>query len=122
MFDLGKELAKELSKYNSEITKEIKKVVKNEAKKLAENIKNDSPDRTGNYKDGWTYVEESETPFGIVHVVYNSNAPQLTHLLEYGHAKRDGGRVEGTNHIEPNEKKTIESVQRSIIEVIQNGN
>lgn len=122
MFDLGKELTKELSKYNSEITKEIKKVVKKEAKKLAENIKNDSPNRTGNYKDGWTSAEDSETPFGIVHVVYNSNAPQITHLLEYGYLKRDGGRVEGTKHIEPNEKIIIESVQRSIVEVIQNGN
>lgn len=122
MFDLGKELTKELSKYNSEITREIKKVIKNEAKTLAENLKNDSPDRTGIYKDGWTSEAESDSPFGAVYIVYNKNAPQLTHLLEYGHATRDGGRVEGIKHIEPNEKKTIESVQQSIIEVIRNGN
>ena len=57
-----------------------------------------------------------------MYVVHNKNAWQLTHLLEYGHATRDGGRYEGIKHIEPNEKETIQSIAKMVEEVINNAN
>lgn len=124
MFDFEKELANELSKYAGNITKEVKEIVKQEAEKLAENISNDSntPKRTGKYRKGWISKKAVDSPTNAVYVVYNKNKPQLTHLLEYGHANRDGTRTEGIKHIEPNEEKALNSILDKIERAINNAN
>lgn len=67
--------------------------------KAAEQLKAKSAQRTGKYAKGWVAeIDASET--GIEVVVHNKRMPQLTHLLEKGHAIANqygkyGGRVEG---------------------------
>ena len=55
-----------------------------------------------------------ETSQTLKMVVHSKNRYQLAHLLEYGHAKRNGGRVEGKAHIAPAEQHGIRQLQEEI--------
>ena len=49
-------------------------------------------------------------------IVYNKNEPHLTHLLERGHAKRNGGRVAAKVHIEPAAAKAADNFEKTVRE------
>ena len=57
-------------------------------------IKTGAPSRTGRYKESWVATKQSESSQSLQMVVHSKNRYQLAHLLEKGHAKRGGGRVE----------------------------
>lgn len=105
--NLADAIAEQLSQYNNNVTTKVKKAIKEEADILTNNIKADSPKETGRYAKGWTNKKEYETNLNINYKIYNKSKPSLTHLLENGHAKRDGGRVEGIDHISTNEEKSV---------------
>jgi len=119
-YDISAVIAEELQKYSEEATNKVKEVVNDVAAELVENLKRDSPKRTGAYAKSWTSKVEYEDNLIKRVRVYNSKHYQLTHLLEYGHAKRGGGRVAGIPHIKPNEEKAIEELERRIEEAIKN--
>ena len=64
-------------------------------------LRANSPKRTGDYAKGWSYKVDEDVPGSYTGHVYNKTHYQLSHLLEKGHAKRNGGRVAGIPHIEP---------------------
>ena len=107
-------IVNELLSYSQEVTDEIKEAVRDTANECVTMIKQKSPKDTGEYRKGWKakVVYESNTDIRVN--IYNANKPQLTHLLENGHAKRDGGRVEGTPHIAPAEKYAEETLMDKV--------
>ena len=60
-------------------------------------------ERTGKYTKDWTHGQRSGRASSITglknYSVYNKKHYQLTHLLENGHASRNGGRVKAFSHI-----------------------
>ena len=112
-------LADELQKYSDEVAEEAKQAGDDVSQELVENIKNDSPKKTGKYAKGWTSKVEYEDKNNKRVRVYNKTDYQLTHLLEYGHAKAGGGRVEGKAHIRPNEEKAIKQLEKKIEEAVK---
>lgn len=72
---------------------------------------------TGKYASGWSSKVE-ETRGSAKAILYNAKVPGLPHLLEYGHAKRGGGRVSGRVHIKPVEdeleKAFVQELEKSI--------
>lgn len=100
----------ELAKYSQEVADQIKKDVQEVAKECLEEIKQKSPKRTGKYRRGWRAEVVYESNEDIRIVVHNKTSGQLTHLLELGHAKVNGGRVEGRPHIGPAEQRAKKSL------------
>ena len=97
----------------------MKEAAKEIAKDTVKELKAASPVGSGtggHYKDGWASKVEAETPVAIGIRVYNKKKPWLTHLLEKGHAKRGGGRVEGIPHIAPAEQHAMEEYERRLRE------
>lgn len=89
-----------------DLAKEVTRdTVRKVAKTCRQEIRAASPRKTERYAKGWR-ISETVSPNGDVsETVYNSAAPNLTHLLENGHAKVNGGRVEGKAHIAPAERQ-----------------
>lgn len=117
--DLTDIIMGELQDYSEEIMEDVKKTVKKVAKECVSDIKEKAPENTGNYKKGWKTKIAFESSNDIRVTVHNSKKPQLTHLLEHGHAKVNGGRVEGKEHIRPAEQiaesKLLKQIQEAIV-------
>lgn len=105
---------KELEKYAEETADKVNVITRTIAKKGAQAVKNASAQAygSGRYSKSWTATVE-EKRYGTEAVIH-SKVPGLPHLLEHGHAKRNGGRVPGRAHIAPVEEKIVEEFERTV--------
>ena len=112
--NLGAAISEAVREYTAEVTAGVKKDVRGVAKECRDEIKQKSPVLTGDYKKGWSEKTAYETTNDLRITVYNRTDYQLTHLLENGHAKVGGGRVEGHPHIRPAEERAEQELQRRV--------
>lgn len=111
------ELTEMISKEAQEIQESVNYAAKVCAYELKDNIKADSPVKTGDYKKGWKVSKRKYT-----YVVHNaSKEKERTFLLEYGHAKRNGGRVAGIPHIGKNEERAAQKFEEMCIDIVAEG-
>lgn len=103
-----------LDNYVQEVTEDVKKDVKVVARECKRDIQNNSPVRFGGYKKSWKATTVYEGRGGIRIIVHNGKYYRLTHLLENGHAKVSGGRVEGKPHIRPAEERAARSLEKKV--------
>lgn len=115
--ELSAAIADEFKKYSDEVAEECKAAVKDVAKRCRNEVKTNSPVESGEYRDGWATSTSGNSATSIRVTVYNKRKPGLAHLLENGHVKRGGGRVEGHPHIGPAEAKANDELYRKIKEV-----
>lgn len=118
---LADAVVKELASYSQDVTDGIKKEVKQVAKEMVQELKQTSPKDSGKYASGWKEKTEFENSEDIRERVYNAKKPQLTHLLEYGHAKQNGGRVNGKPHIRTAEQTAEKKLTNGIKVVVVRG-
>ncbi len=118
---LANEIAKGLAEYTKDIIEGIDEASERIAKNAVKELKSKSPKKTGEYAKGWTKKTEKKYGETNSHVIYNKNKPQLTHLLEHGHAKRGGGRVEGKPHIRPVEEQVIQEFSAEVERIVKGG-
>ena len=99
---LDEEIKKALEDYNVEVVRVTNESIKEAAKEAAKTLKNGGPykNRTGAYAKGWT-ARQRKKKKSVVQILYNKDHFQLTHLLEYGHQSRNGGRAKAFSHIAP---------------------
>lgn len=103
---LAVDIQKILDEYGEEVTNLSKETVKKVAQKGVQALKSNSGifGGSGKYASGWTSKVE-EGRLNTTATLYNGKTPGLPHLLEFGHAKRGGGRVSGRTHIAPVEQE-----------------
>lgn len=90
-----------LDEYTVEVDEAVGKAVTktaNEAVKELKRGKGGFNDRT--YSKGWSKKVIKHRLYSEA-VVYNKTHGHLTHLLEFGHVTRDGGRTNAYPHIAP---------------------
>jgi hypothetical protein len=118
-FDFREVVQKYLEEQRYEVIEAMSESIDEVAKESVKKLKAESPrGATGTYYKGWAYkIEKGRLSHGSV--VYGKNGTyQLAHLLEYGHAKRGGGRTKPYEHIKPVEEWAIDEViDRTITKV-----
>lgn len=117
--NLDEEIKKELESYNVEAVRVTNESIKETAKEAVKTLKKGGPykNRTGKYAKDWTAGQREKTKSVIEvqgYTVYNKENYQLTHLLEYGHQSRNGGRVKAFSHITPLNEQIGEIVASKI--------
>ena len=110
----GAAIAEALAEYDQEIADATKRITDEVAKEAVDDLKKSSPKLTGSYRKGWRKKQSYADKRTKRNTVYNDTDYQLTHLLEYGHASRNGGRVRAIQHIAPVEQAAIEALQERI--------
>ena len=117
------DISKILEEYSYEIQDgitELAEEIANEGKNKLKNNKDTYKVRTGKYNKGWRVKTEKGARY--VHTtIHNATDYQLTHLLENGHATRNGGRTKAYKHIEPVADDCSEKFEREVEELIERG-
>jgi len=119
---LAAEITEGLKEYSQEVVEKVNVSSEKVGRAAVKQLRQTSPKRTGKYAKSWTMSTEKE--IGQPHKrIIHAKAPhyRLTHLLEYGHAKVGGGRVEGRPHIRPAEEMVIEEFVKEVEEAIKRG-
>ena len=116
--EMAEAINSQMEEYATLAATEMKAAVKKTATSVKKEIQSNAPEDTGAYKKSWATKTQSQGTHSISMVVYSKNRYQLAHLLEKGHALRNGGRVAARPHIAPaeeNGKTLIEELIRSVL-------
>lgn len=96
-----------LDGYREDVREAVGATVEQTGKKALKIVKAKSPvgknKNGGRYKKGWRMKKEAGGIYRdqVNVTIYNAKDGPLVHLLEKGHQKVNGGRVEGIPHVQP---------------------
>ena len=112
--NMATEIMKGLQDYADLATTDLKSSVRKAGTSVRKEIQANAPKDTGDYGKSWSVKNTKETSNSLEVTVYSKNRYQLAHLLEFGHAKRGGGRTSAKTHIAPAEEKAITVLEGEI--------
>lgn len=104
-----------LDQYKEEAEKVIGDTLPTVGREAVNELKQTSPKRSGDYAASWTFKMRKSRGSNNNNdlVIYNKKHYRIVHLLEKGHAKRNGGRVEAQVHVAPVEDRAEQNaIQR----------
>ena len=111
----AQEIVKILDDYRDTTIDKMKESVDKAAKQAVNELKTSSPKRTGAYAKDWAAKKDRKAnKWAYGKVVYNKKHYRLTHLLEKGHRKVNGGMVAARPHIAKVEEKAINTLVEGI--------
>lgn len=120
-------IMEELQNYSDEVAGTVKDVIDEVTDEAVEKLKENSPRTQGagiggkHYYKGWAKKVEYNGRDSKRVRIYNKTKGQITMLLEFGHAKRNGkGRTSNIPHIKPVEKWVKDELPKRIEEALKN--
>ena len=119
--DMAAVINEALMEYADLATEDMKKAVKRAGRKVRKEIKENAPRQDGDYADSWRVKTIKENANTLTLTVHSKDRYWLAHLLEYGHAKRGGGRVSSQAHIAPAETVGIRQLEKEIERSLKRG-
>lgn len=108
-----------LREYSGMAADEVKEAVRAAGNTVRDEIRENAPKDTGAYAKSWTVKKQRETSSSLSLTVHSRNRYQLAHLLEFGHAKRGGGRVSAKPHIADAEAAGIRQLEEDIRKALE---
>lgn len=116
--NLTSAIMRELDNYVGVTDEAVDKGVSETAKAAVKKLQSAHPAGSGqygswdkSYNKGWTVTKTKRDKKATIH---NKTDYQLTHLLEKGHAKVNGGRTRAFPHIAPVEQECEEELMNNI--------
>lgn len=103
-----------LREYSELADTAMKKAIRKTATSVKKEISENAPKRTGRYAKSWMAKETKENSHSLEMTVHSKDRYQIAHLLEKGHAKRNGGRVAAIPHIAPAEENGADLLESLI--------
>ncbi len=104
--NLANEIANILTEYKDDLDDLVVDITDEVVKEARDELKIISPvGETGEYRDGWTISVRQKGINFFSKAVWNKKHYRLTHLLEFGHATKNGGHTTAQPHVRPTEQK-----------------
>ena len=132
--NVAQTILKEMKQYTSDVELEIGREVARQGDEATEQLQDTlypSESESGtakpmtrrvweNYANSWENKKVEGVNF-VSSTIHNKRHHSLTHLLEYGHATRDGKRTRAFAHIQPTSDKYSQRLEENIKKIIEKG-
>ena len=120
--NLASTIMNELEEYRDVTDEAVEKGVSETAKEAVQELRNAHPSGSGQYgswdkkyNKGWKVMQtKRDKRYHKKATIHNATDYQLTHLLEKGHALRQGGRARAFPHIAPVAEKCEDKLIQNI--------
>ena len=124
--NMAAEIAKSLKEFEGATEDACEKGVIETSKDAIDALRKADPAGSGEYSawskaynKGWTFRKQKSKRYkGLLSTIWNEPHYRLTHLLEKGHAKVNGGRTRAFPHIAPvaeeAEANLVENIRKNI--------
>lgn len=117
--DIEYEISKMLNDYSVEIKEKVEKLAEKTARDGVKSLKTKGNGKWTKYNSGWAIKKKGEA-----FIIHNRKHPELTHLLEFGHAianqyGRYSGRTRAFPHIAPVEKEIMQKYEQEVKKIIE---
>lgn len=114
MESIETQLARILNDYTDEVQEATENVAEEVANEGVVKLKATSPHKGGRYRRNWR-MKRATSGKGTAFTMYNTGkTASLTHLLEKGHALRQGGRARAFPHIGPVEEWAVKEYENRL--------
>ncbi len=112
--DLTKTINGMLSDYSDDVIEETKGVVDEVTKEARKIVRENAPVKTGKYKRSIKSKKLYESLTEKRNAIYSDGYSGLTHLLENGHAKTNGGRTRAFPHWKQGNDYIVEQLPKQL--------